>query len=166
MTLESGFYLEFSGFFVVFLDRIRPGTDSNKSTQIQMELGTLYQTNILFSKFHRSMPEKNANYCYSYLSKKVCRNEAITTLQLGDVAFPKQLDELYSVHIPTVSGEGVSVDIVNGHLIRCMLEDSEKGLWSEKSVSQQKFGLKKCDGVPYKQFNTCYSSVIYSYTLT
>ena len=56
------------------------------------------------------MPEKNANYCYSYLSKKVCRNEAITTLQLGDVAFPKQLDELYSVHIPTASGEGVRID--------------------------------------------------------
>ena len=72
-----------------------------------MELGKLYQTNILFSKFHRSMP---ANYCYSYLSKKVCRNEAITTLQLGDIAFPKQLDELYSVHIPTASGEGVSID--------------------------------------------------------
>ena len=88
------------------------------------------------------MPEENANYCYSYLSKKVCRNEVITTLQLGDIAFPKQLDELYSVHIPTVSDEGVSVDVANGHLIRCMLEDSEKGFCSEKSFSQQKFGLK------------------------
>ena len=75
------------------------------------------------------MPEKNANYCYSYLSKKVCRNEATTTLQLGDIAFPKQLDELYSVHIPTASGESVRVDVANGHLIRCMLEDSEKGFW-------------------------------------
>ena len=56
------------------------------------------------------MPEKNANYCYSYLSKKVCHNEATTTLQLGDIAFPKQLDELYSVHIPTASGDGVSID--------------------------------------------------------
>ena len=56
------------------------------------------------------MPEKNANYCYSYLSKKVCRNEAITTVQLGDLAFPKQLDEVYSMHIPTASDEGVSID--------------------------------------------------------
>ena len=105
-------------------------------------MGTIYQTNILFSKFHRSTPEKNANYCYSYLSKKICRNEAITTLQLVDIAFPKQLDELYSVHIPTASGEGVSVDVANSHLIKCMLEDSEKDFWSEKSVFQQKFGLK------------------------
>ena len=56
------------------------------------------------------MYEKNANYCYSHLSKKVCRNEAITTLQLGDIAFRKQLDEFYSVHIPTASGEGVSIN--------------------------------------------------------
>ena len=66
----------------------------------------------------------------------------MTTLQLGDIAFPKQLDELYSVHIPTASGEGVSVDVPNGHLIKCMLQDSEKSFWSEKSVFQQKFGLK------------------------
>ena len=57
------------------------------------------------------MPEKNANYRYSYLSKKVWRNEAITTLQLGDIVFPKQLDELYSMHIPTASGEHVSADV-------------------------------------------------------
>ena len=63
-----------------------------------------------FSKFDSSMPEENANYCYSYLSKRVCRNEAITTLQLRDIAFPKQLNELYSVHIPTASDEGVSID--------------------------------------------------------
>ena len=88
------------------------------------------------------MPEENANYCYSYLSSKVCRNEAITTFQLGDIAFPKQLDELYSVHVPTASGEGVSVDVANGRLIRRMLEDSEKSFWSEKSVFQYKFGLK------------------------
>ena len=111
------------------------------------------------------MPEKNANYCYSHLSKKVCRNEAITTLQLGNIAFPQQLDELYSVHIPTVSDEDVSIDIANGHLISCMLEDSEEVFWSEKSIPQQKFVLKKYDGVPYKQFNTCYSSAIYAYTL-
>ena len=81
------------------------------------------------------MPEKNADYCYSYLSKKVYRNEAITTLQLEDIAFPKQLDELYLVHTSMASGEGVSVDIAHGHLLRCMLEDSKKNFWSEKSVS-------------------------------
>ena len=57
------------------------------------------------------MPEKNANYCYSYLSKKVCRNKAVTTLHLGDIVFPKQLDELYPMHTPTASAEGVSIDI-------------------------------------------------------
>ena len=56
------------------------------------------------------MPEKNANYCYSHVSKKVCRNETITTLQLEHIAFPKQLYELYSMHIPTVSYEGVCRD--------------------------------------------------------
>ena len=88
------------------------------------------------------MPKKNANYCCSYLSKKVCDNESLTTLQLGDIAFPKQLDELYSVHIPTALNEGASIAVANGHLIRCMLQDSEKSFCSEKSVFQQKFGLK------------------------
>ena len=90
------------------------------------------------------MPEKNANSCYSYLSKKRWHNDAITTLQLGNIAFPKQLDELYSMHIPTASGKGVSVDVANDQLIRYMLEDSEKGLWSEKSASQQKVTEKTC----------------------
>ena len=40
------------------------------------------------------------------------------------------------------SDEGVSVNVANGHLIRCMLEGSENGFWSEKSVLQQKFELK------------------------
>ena len=57
------------------------------------------------------MPEKNANYCYSYLSRKVCHNEAGTTPYLGDIAFPKQLDELYPMHTPTASAEGVGVAV-------------------------------------------------------
>ena len=57
------------------------------------------------------MPEKNANYCYSYLSRKVCHNEAGTTLHLGDIIFPKQLDELYPMHRPTGSAEGVGGDV-------------------------------------------------------
>ena len=46
------------------------------------------------------------------------------------------------MHIPTASGEGVGVDVANDHLIRCMLEDSEKCVLSEKSVFQQRFVLK------------------------
>ena len=42
------------------------------------------------------------------------------------------------MYISTASGEGVSVDAANGHLIRCMLETSKTGFWSEKSLSQQK----------------------------
>ena len=55
--------------------------------------------------------EKNANYCYSYLSRKVCHNEAGTTLHLGDIVFPKQLDELYPMHTLTASTEGVGTDV-------------------------------------------------------
>ena len=57
------------------------------------------------------MPEKNANYCYSYLSRKVCHNEARTILHLKDILFPKQLDELHLMHIPTASAEDMGVDV-------------------------------------------------------
>ena len=57
------------------------------------------------------MPEKNANSCYSYLSRKVWHNEAGTTLHLGDIVFPKQLDELYPIHTPTASAEDAGVDV-------------------------------------------------------
>ena len=57
------------------------------------------------------MPEKNADYCYSYLSRKVCRSEAGTTLHLGDIVFPKQLNELYPMDTPTASAEGVCADV-------------------------------------------------------
>ena len=56
------------------------------------------------------MSEKNANY-YNSLSKKVCHNEAGTTLHLGDIVFPKQHDELYAMHTSTASVEGVCVDV-------------------------------------------------------
>ena len=75
------------------------------------------------------MPEKNANYCYSYQSRKVCHNEAGTTLHLGDIVFPKQLDELYPMHTPTTSAEGMGIDVTNEYLIKCMLENSETGFW-------------------------------------
>ena len=94
------------------------------------------------------MPEKSANYCYSYLSRKVCHNEAGTTLHLGDIVFPKQLNELYPMHTSTASAEGVSIDLNNEYLIRCMLENSETCFWSEKSVCQQKFGLKNMLAYP------------------
>ena len=57
------------------------------------------------------MPEKNANYCYNYLSRKVCHNEAGTTLNLGDIVFPKRRDELYLMHRAMASAEGVFVDV-------------------------------------------------------
>ena len=85
------------------------------------------------------MPEKNANYCYSSLSRKVCHNEAGTTLHLGDIVFRKPLDELYPMHTSTALAEGVGVDVNNEYLI---LENSETGFWSEESVCQQKFRLK------------------------
>ena len=71
------------------------------------------------------MPEKDANSCYSYLSRKVCHNEAGTALHLGDIVFPKQLDELYPMHTPTAPAEGVVIDVASEYLIRCMLENSE-----------------------------------------
>ena len=55
------------------------------------------------------MSEKNANYCYSYLSRKVCHNEAGTTLHLGDIVFPKQPDEFYPTHTPMASADCVDV---------------------------------------------------------
>ena len=88
------------------------------------------------------MPEKNANYCYSYLSRKVRHNKAGTTLHLHGIVFPKQLDKLVPMHRATASAEGVAIDITNEHLIRCMLGNSEMGFWSEESVCQQKFELK------------------------
>ena len=57
------------------------------------------------------MSEKNANYCHSYVSRKVWHNEAGTTLQLGGTVFPKQLDKLYPMHTPTASAEDVCVDV-------------------------------------------------------
>ena len=57
------------------------------------------------------MPEKNANSCYSYLSRKVWHNEAGTTLHLVDIVFQKQLDELYPMHTPTASAESVGGDV-------------------------------------------------------
>ena len=66
------------------------------------------------------MPEKNANYCYSYLSKKVCRKETKTTLQFGDIAFLKQLDELYSMYMPTASDESVIVDVARVAHVNCL----------------------------------------------
>ena len=87
------------------------------------------------------MPEKNVNYCYSYLSRKVWDNEAGTTLHLGDVVFPKQLDGLYPMHTRTASAESVGIDVINEYLIRCMLENFETGFWSEETVYQQKLGL-------------------------
>ena len=94
------------------------------------------------------MPEKNANYCYSYLSRKVCHNEAASTLHLGDTACPKQLDELYPMDTPTVSTEGVGIDVTNEYPIRCMLDNIETGFCSEKSVCQQNFGLKNMLAYP------------------
>ena len=46
----------------------------------------------------------------AYLGKS-WHNEAGTTLHLGDIAFPKQLDELYPMHTSTASAEGVDIDI-------------------------------------------------------
>ena len=67
------------------------------------------------------MPEKNANYCYSYLSRKVWHNEAGTTLHLGDIVFPKQLDELYSMHTPTASAERVHVDVARVAYVKLLV---------------------------------------------
>ena len=106
------------------------------------------------------MPEKNANYCYNYLSRKVCHNEAETTLHLGDIAFPKQLDELYPMHRATASAEGVGIDFTNEYLIRSMLENSETGFWSERSVYQRKFGLKSRLAYPTST-GMCYFSDIW-----
>ena len=94
------------------------------------------------------MPEKNANYCYSYLSRKVSHNEAGTTLHLGDIVFPKQVDELYPIHTPTASAKDVGIDVTSENLIRCMLGNSETRFWSEESISQQKFGLKNMLAYP------------------
>ena len=94
------------------------------------------------------MPAKNANSCYSYLSRKVCHNETGTTLHLGDIVFLKQLDELYPMHTPTALAEGVGIDVINEHLIKCMLTNSETVFWSEESICQQKFWLKSMLAYP------------------
>ena len=52
------------------------------------------------------------------------------------------------MHRPTASAEAVGIYVTNDCLIRCMLDDSETGFWSEESVCQQKFGLKNMLAYP------------------
>ena len=52
------------------------------------------------------------------------------------------------MHRPTASAEGVSINVTNEYLVRCMLDNSETVSSQRKAVCQQNSGLKNMLAYP------------------